>query len=81
MSVPPPPDQEILGASIFYREFLVEREEILRHKWLESEREGHDIGFEHALVDWIHHFRASWLAHRTKSPGHKDNVTLVGPWS
>ena len=35
------------------REFLAEREEILRHKWLESEKAGHDIGFDRALLDWI----------------------------
>jgi hypothetical protein len=27
-----------------YQEFLAEREEILRHKWLESERLGYDLG-------------------------------------
>ena len=26
-----------------YKEFIAEREEILRHKWLESEKAGHDI--------------------------------------
>ena len=35
--------------SVLYKEFLAEREEILRHKWLESEKAGHDIGFEKAF--------------------------------
>ena len=39
--------------SSLYQEFLAEREEILKHKWLESERLGYDIGFERALLDWI----------------------------
>jgi hypothetical protein len=39
--------------SAFYKEFLAEREEILRHKWIESEKAGHDIGFERALIDCI----------------------------
>jgi hypothetical protein len=47
-----------------YQEFLAEREEILRHKWLESERLGYDIGFERALLDWIRKHRDSWRAHR-----------------
>jgi len=43
----------ICKAILLYQEFLAEREEILRHKWLESERLGYDIGFERALLDWI----------------------------
>ena len=45
--------------SVLYKEFLAEREEILRHKWLESEKAGHDIGFEKALLDWIVKFRST----------------------
>ena len=37
--------------SQLYQEFLEERGQILRHKWLESEKEGRDIGFERALLD------------------------------
>ena len=50
--------------SSLYQEFLAEREEILRHKWLESERLGYDIGFERALLDWIRKHRDSWRAAR-----------------
>ena len=39
--------------SVLYKEFLAEREEILKHKWIESEKAGADIGFEKALGDWI----------------------------
>ncbi len=46
--------------SALYREFLAEREEILRHKWIESEKVGYDIGFERALLDWIVKHRANW---------------------
>ena len=52
--------------SVLYKEFLAEREEILRHKWLESEKIGHDIGFEKALLDWIVKFRSSWREKRQK---------------
>ncbi len=45
--------QSIMMNSSLYREFLAEREEILRHKWIESEKVGYDIGFERALLDWI----------------------------
>ena len=43
-----------------YQRYLDERSEILRHKWLESEKEGHDIGFERALLDWVIDHRAEW---------------------
>ena len=57
-------DADLVTNSILYKEFLAEREEILRHKWLESEKAGHDIGFEKALLDWIVRFRSSWRARR-----------------
>lgn len=46
--------------SSLYKEFLAEREEILKHKWLESEKRGEDIGFERALLDWIRKHRQNW---------------------
>jgi hypothetical protein len=55
---------DMLKCSRLYREFLVEREEILRHKWLESERAGRDVGFEQALVSWVVHHRAQWRRDR-----------------
>lgn len=50
--------------STLYQEFLAEREEILRHKWIESEKQGKDIGFERALLDWIRKHRESWRGAR-----------------
>lgn len=47
-----------------YQEFLAEREEILRHKWLKSEQAQEDIGFESALVDWMLHHRTEWKKER-----------------
>lgn len=52
--------------SSLYKEFLAEREEILRHKWLESEKLGQDIGFERALLDWIRQHRQNWRNHRSR---------------
>ncbi len=54
----------LLKNSSLYREFQAEREEILRHKWLESEKAGYDIGFEWALTDWIMKHRAKWRKSR-----------------
>ena len=52
--------RDFVKQSSLYQEFLAEREEILKHKWLESERLGHDIGFERALLDWIRKHREGW---------------------
>jgi hypothetical protein len=52
--------------SNLYKEFLAEREEILKHKWIESEKAGKDIGFEKALLDWIVKHRSNWRAKRMK---------------
>ena len=56
--------KEFVKQSSLYQEFLAEREEILKHKWLESERLGYDIGFERALLDWIRKHRDNWRASR-----------------
>ncbi len=52
--------QIVLNSTNLYREFQAEKEEILRHKWIESEKLGYDIGFERALVDWITRHRSAW---------------------
>lgn len=52
--------------SDLYKEFLAEREEIMMHKWLESEKVGYDIGFERALMDWRVKHRSKWIESRMK---------------
>jgi len=37
----------------------LQREEIERYKWIESEKHGHDLGREAAL-DWIAKYAAAW---------------------
>ena len=64
MSSPTDEPAELVRESLLYKEFLAEREEILRHKWIESEKAGHDIGFEKALLDWIVKHRSSWRTQR-----------------
>ena len=58
---------DLLRNSSLYREFQAEREEILKHKWIESERLGYDIGFERALLDWIVKHRSNWRRSRKQS--------------
>jgi hypothetical protein len=74
----PATTREFVKQSSLYQEFLAEREEILKHKWLESERLGYDIGFERALLDWIRKHRESWrAARRQQVAGHAAAATSV----
>jgi len=43
-----------------YQKFLDMQNEILVHKWIESEKAGRDIGFETALIDWMEKHRRYW---------------------
>ena len=63
---------DLLKNSSLYKEFQAEREEILKHKWIESEKVGYDIGFEQALTDWIIRHRSKWRKsrHTVHSPSH-----------
>jgi hypothetical protein len=62
---------DLVRKSSLYREFQAEREEILKHKWIESEKAGHDIGFERALTDWIIKHRSKWR--KSRQDRHNDN--------
>ena len=59
-------DDEMFQKSALYQNFQAERTEILRHKWIQSQKAGHDIGFEKALLDWVVNYRAGWRGHRQK---------------
>lgn len=48
-----------------YRDFLSDREEVMRHKWLLSEKAGYDVGLEAALIDWVTNHRATFHKQRT----------------
>ena len=61
---------DLLKNSSLYREFQAEREEILKHKWIESEKAGFDIGFERALTDWIIKHRSKWRKGRQTAHHH-----------
>jgi len=51
---------ELLRNSLLFRHFQAQREEVLKHKWYESERVGHDIGYDLAVTDWIIRHRSEW---------------------
>ena len=49
-----------------YSMFIDMKAEILKHKWIESEKVGKDIGFENALVDWVNKHRTGWATNKLK---------------
>ena len=63
-TTPGPNGNDLVRKSSLYREFEAEKEEIMKHKWIESEKAGHDIGFERALTDWIIKHRSKWRRSR-----------------
>ena len=63
-----PEGKSFAGRSSLYAQWLAERDEILRHKWIESEKAGYDIGFEKALLDWTRNHRARWRSERRAQP-------------
>jgi len=52
--------ESLLQRSALYRRFMAEREQILVHKWIESEKAGRDIGFNAAWVSWVVKHRSRW---------------------
>ena len=54
--------------TLIYKEFIAQREEVMKHKWYESERAGHDIGFAQALIDWTVKFKSTWFKNRRLLP-------------
>jgi hypothetical protein len=65
-----PENSQISGGEDFpkksglYKDFQEERDEILKYKWVESEKAGYDIGFERALTDWTIKHRSKWRKSR-----------------
>ena len=47
--------------TLIYKRFIEERDHILKNKWYMSEKEGTDVGFERALLDWVFRFREAWI--------------------
>jgi len=48
------------------------KKEIDRHKWIESEKAGFDIGFDRAAEDWLNRFSDAWVS---QNPAKKAQAT------
>lgn len=42
-------------------------EEIERHKWIESEKKGYDVGEYWAAIEWIFRYYETWKKHKYSS--------------
>ena len=71
--MPPELTEEESARAALYRDYLAERAEILAHKWVMSEKAGHDVGFEAALLDWARHQRSVWKKQRPRSSASQPN--------
>lgn len=60
---------EILEKSSFYQLLEEEKDEIQRHKWLESEKMGRDIGMECAIMHWTRCHRNAWMHFKISQSG------------
>ncbi len=49
-------------------------EEIRKHKWIESEKAGCEIGFATAAVDWIKNYGEGWLRSRNINMTSEDGL-------
>ena len=53
-------DQELYDKSLYYRHVVDESSEIDKHKWLESEKTGYDIGKDKARWSWGMNHTNEW---------------------
>ena len=49
--------------------------EIRKHKWIESEKRGYEVGFATAAVDWIRKYGKSWEEYRLGMKNLEDKLT------
>lgn len=49
--------------------------EIRKHKWIESEKLGYEIGFATAAYDWINKYGDAWKKFRLETENNKNILT------
>src|SRR5436190_555474 len=50
------------------------REEIEKYRWIESERVGHDIGWQRAVREWCRQHYEAWQFHILEEPSRVPDV-------
>jgi hypothetical protein len=52
--------QGLIEQTNLYKKSMAIKDEIMKHKWLESEKVGYDVGFNLAMIDWVCKHKAAW---------------------
>lgn len=52
--------------SSLYQSFMLEREEILKHKYYLSEKQSSDVGLDEALFSWVKNHQEKWRKENKK---------------
>jgi len=47
---------EWVAETLLFKRWSAMKREILLHKWYESEKAGHDVGWERAATNWMIHY-------------------------
>lgn len=61
-TVPPAEPSDELAETKLWKFFLLEMDEILRHKFLRSKELDYDIGLSRAIKEWLQQHRLLWAA-------------------
>lgn len=56
-----------------YQKFIMIKNELLKHKWIESEKVGKDVGFEYTLIQWMQNHKKDWYKAHEKNQDDVDN--------
>ena len=56
-----------LNPSSPYVQSQAELEQIQKLKWIASEKDGREVGFERALMEWVGKYRQQWRKDRNKA--------------
>lgn len=48
--------EDWITGTLLFRHWDAMKREILLHKWYESEKAGHDVGWERAATNWMIHY-------------------------
>jgi len=55
--------EDIVSCSNFFREYCMKKDQVMKYKWIESEKQGADIGLERAWLQWESRYYQTWKSH------------------
>jgi len=56
--------EDVVNSSNFFKDYCMKKDQVMKYKWIESEKRGADIGLERAWLQWESRHYQTW----------KDNV-------